>query len=152
MSTSRPWYDAGLRFGCTQCGNCCKSHGEYAYIYLMEPEVEAIAEHLGLDVETFRARHTEIDEDWTIIKTTAPACPFLEEDNRCGIYEARPVQCRTWPFWDENIKRQTTWEGPVKDTCPGIGEGRLYCREEIEDIAQRNEAWYSAEDEASPEG
>ncbi len=59
MSTSRPWYDAGLRFGCTQCGNCCKSHGEYAYIYLMEPEVEAIAEHLGLDIETFRARHTE---------------------------------------------------------------------------------------------
>ncbi|MCP3919331.1 MAG: YkgJ family cysteine cluster protein [bacterium] len=152
MSTE-PWYEAGLRFGCTHCGNCCKSHGEYAYIYLMEPEVEAIAEHLGLEVEVFRERHTEVDEGWTVIRTSrsastssSRACPFLAEDNRCGIYPVRPVQCRTWPFWDENLRRKTTWEGPVRDTCPGIGEGRLYTADEIETIARGNEEWYADQD------
>ena len=36
-----PWYEEGLRFECSQCGNCCRNHGEYGYVYLMPPEVTA---------------------------------------------------------------------------------------------------------------
>lgn len=29
------------------------------------------------------------------------ACIFFDENTkRCGIYEVRPKQCRTFPFWD----------------------------------------------------
>ena len=35
-----------------------------------------------------------------------------------------PDAVRTWPFWEENLKR-SVWEGPVKDCCPGIGHGEL---------------------------
>ena len=50
---STPWYGEGLRFECSQCGNCCRNHGEYGYVYLMPPEVTALAELLGLDEATF---------------------------------------------------------------------------------------------------
>ena len=30
--SSKPWYHKGLRFTCKRSGNCCRSHGEYAYV------------------------------------------------------------------------------------------------------------------------
>ncbi len=140
--SDRPWYHAGLRFECTRCGNCCRTHGEYTYIYLMEADVDAIAAHLGLAREAFLREHCEEDGGWTIVRTDAPQCPFLRADQTCGVYPVRPMQCRSWPFWDENLKRPTTWEGPVRETCPGIGQGRLYAAEEIERIARANEEWH----------
>ena len=140
------WYRAGLRFECTQCGNCCRTHGEYAYIYLMDADVDALAAHLSLSREAFLSAHTVQDGGWTMVRTDAPQCPFLDEDSRCRVYEARPVQCRTWPFWDENLKRPTTWNGPVRETCPGIGRGRLYGAEEIERIVRSNQEWYEADE------
>jgi Fe-S-cluster containining protein len=38
------------------------------------------------------------------------ACAFLD-GARCTVYEARPTQCRTFPFWKENLRRRGSWEG-----------------------------------------
>jgi len=45
-------------------------------------------------------------------------CVFLEiaPKIRCGIYPVRPLQCRTFPFWDCYRNR------PPKEECPGIRE------------------------------
>ena len=58
-------------------------------------------------------------------------CQFLE-GKRCGIYEGRPTQCRTWPFWPEvmNVK---TWKKEVASFCPGIGKGRIWTSKEIKE-------------------
>jgi hypothetical protein len=56
------------------------------------------------------------------------------------------MQCRTWPFWDENLKRPT-WEGPVRERCPGVGHGALHSADEVEATARRNEEWYAQEDD-----
>ena len=56
LDRSKPWYDKGLRFECTRCGNCCKSRGQYAYVYLAPADVRAIAAHLGLSRTAFLAR------------------------------------------------------------------------------------------------
>ena len=38
------------------------------------------------------------------------ACVFLEkETNHCQIYEARPTQCRTYPFWPSIMKAPDAW-------------------------------------------
>lgn len=137
----KPWYHKGLRFECTRCGNCCTSHGDYAYVYLMPPEVEALAAHLHLETQGFLDRYCQRDEGHTILRMDAPACPFLSEARQCSVYEVRPKQCRTWPFWEENLEPEN-WEGPVRDCCPGIGKGRLYTPEEIERSASETEAWY----------
>lgn len=139
-ASARPWYAAGLRFGCTASGHCCRNHGQYAYVYLTEVEVGALAAHLGIEPAAFQERFCVEDEGWTCLRMDAPACPSLADDGRCGVYAARPVQCRTWPFWEENLKDAERWHGAAR-VCPGIGRGRRYAAREIAAIAAGNEAW-----------
>ena len=135
---SKPWYHKGLRFQCTQSGNCCRNHGEYAYVYLTDAEITAIAGHLDLTRRVFLTRYcVKGDDGWITLRMDQPACPFLE-DNRCGIYPVRPKQCATWPFWKENLK-QGTWKGALKDCCAGIDQGPLHSAEEIERLARETE-------------
>jgi hypothetical protein len=139
--TSKPWYAKGLRFECSQCGNCCKTHGEYAYVYLAPADVTAMASELGLEPGAFRRRYCTSEGGYTVLRMDEPACPFLTADNRCAVYRVRPMQCRTWPFWKENLKREV-WDGPVRECCPGIGKGPLTSAAEVDEIARATEAWY----------
>lgn len=138
------WYEGGLRFRCTACGECCRQHGEYAYVYLREPEAEAIAAHLGLSVADFLARHCQHEDGWITLRMDQPQCAFLGPDARCGIYPVRPVQCRTWPFWEHTL-RQPVWEREVRPICPGSGDGALHTAAEVEAIARATEEWYEGE-------
>jgi hypothetical protein len=144
--TSKPWYGNGLRFECTRCGNCCRNHGEYAFVYLTPVEVGRIAAFLGLTRPEFLAVHCADVDGAVTIRTDSPACPFLQPDQRCGIYPVRPMQCATWPFWKENLDR-AVWEDEVRPTCPGIGHGELVSREEIERTASQDARWYGLEAE-----
>lgn len=139
---AKPWYSKGLRFSCTACGNCCRNHGDYSYVYLATPDILAISAHLGLTPRSFVDEYCVVEDGWVTLRMDAPACAFLQEDNRCAIYPVRPKQCATWPFWEENLER-ATWEGPVKECCPGIGSGPLTPAEEVERIARETEAWYA---------
>ena len=50
-------------------------------------------------------------------------CEFLKADG-CSVHEAKPTQCRTFPYWPElvgnkkNLRSTAAW-------CPGIGQGEL---------------------------
>ncbi len=52
---------------------------------------------------------------------------------QCAIYPVRPSQCRSWPFWPENILSPEDWQNTAVK-CPGINTGKLYTFEEIESI------------------
>lgn len=134
----KSWYDKGLRFECQRCGECCTSRGEYAYVYVNHAEREALAAHLGLSPADFLARYCTEEDGWTVLRMDRPECPFLTPERACGVYPARPVQCATWPFWRDNLRRET-WEGAVASTCPGVGRGRLHTREEVDALAALNE-------------
>ena len=59
-------------------------------------------------------------------------CVFFDSETRkCQVYEARPRQCRTWPFWTSNLKSPEAWEETCR-VCPGSGKGKLYQLEHIE--------------------
>jgi Fe-S-cluster containining protein len=59
-------------------------------------------------------------------------CVFFDNQRRCcKIYEARPRQCRTWPFWDSNLNSPEAWE-ETASRCPGCNRGKLVSFEEIE--------------------
>jgi len=137
----KPWYANGLRFQCTACGNCCRNHGEYTHVYLAPKDVSAIARHLGLRPKAFLETYCKAEDGWVLLKMDQPACPFLQADNRCAIYPVRPKQCATWPFWTENLEEKA-WKGPVKADCPGLDQGELHSREEIERIARETDEWY----------
>ena len=144
--SNKSWYHNGLRFECTQCGNCCRNHGDYSFVYLASAELEAIPAYLGMSREAFLEEYCEDEDGYTTLRTGEPQCPFLGEDSRCRIYPVRPKQCATWPFWVENLERET-WEGTVTECCPGIGTGRLYPAAEVERIAAETERWYEEDEE-----
>jgi Fe-S-cluster containining protein len=68
-------------------------------------------------------------ELWAEIPFLDQNCSFLD-GKRCSVYEGRPSQCRTWPFWPENMNART-WNREIVPFCPGVGKGRLYTAEEI---------------------
>ena len=140
------WFEGGLRFECTGCGACCRTHGEYAYVFLKDRDVEAIARFLGLSRIDFLNAYCLSDDDGDLhLADTAGDCVFLDGENRCKIYPVRPKQCETWPFWTENMD-QATWEGPVTACCEGIGTGRCYSQVEIKRFCRARDRWYEDEE------
>ena len=69
-------------------------------------------------------------------------CCFLERapdgKRTCGIYPVRPLQCRSWPFWDGNLASEDTWKEAASD-CPGMNRGGRhdYVQIEIRRTARR---------------
>ena len=123
-------YSSGIRFECTGCGGCCKSRGRYGFIYVTLEERRLLAAHMGLRTSSFTRKHCQVTDGLVHLRNPEKDCQFLD-GVRCTVYSARPGQCRTWPFWPENMK-QKVWNLEVKRDCPGIGIGRLYTPAEIE--------------------
>ncbi len=136
-----PWYADGLRFGCTQCGRCCG--GAPGYVWVTDEEIERIAARLQLSADEFRERHTRKAAGWrrSLLELRNGDCEFLARDDagkaRCTIYEDRPVQCRTWPFWKSNVESLADWQTAAKG-CPGIGKGEQHPLPVIEAALLRN--------------
>ena len=105
---------------CNTCaGRCCT--GESGYIYVTKTEIESISSLLNLNVNDFvreylfkklykySIKERKVGESYE--------CIFYDkESNGCTIYEARPLQCRTFPFWDYYKQRVSE----LKLECPGI--------------------------------
>lgn len=128
-----PFWSDGIRFECQETGQCCASRGEYGYIYLTGKDERRLAAHLDLSREKFRAQYCDFTDGWLHLKHPELDCGFLD-GTCCGVYEGRPQQCRTWPFWSENLVDARTWSEEVASFCPGIGKGRLHSLEEIRAI------------------
>ncbi len=128
----KKWWSEGIRFECQGSGQCCLSRGEYGFVFLTREDRKRMAEHLNLPLREFTKKYCDRTQGFYHLKEDSerPECIFLK-GNRCGIYQARPTQCRTWPFWPE-VMNAKTWNKEVKGFCPGIGKGRLYTEEEIQ--------------------
>ncbi len=106
---------------CEACGgHCCT--GESGYIWAKHVEIEKMAEFVNLTVEDFATMYLrKVKHRYSLIEKEIDknnfACIFFDETiKRCAIYPVRPLQCRTFPFWEQfkNNKKE------VKKECPGI--------------------------------
>ena len=129
---NEPWYADGLRFACTGCGDCCG--GGPGYVWVNQAEIDALAARVGMTPEAFEKKYVnQIGVRRSLKEKRNYDCVFLDgETRRCTVYEQRPRQCRTWPFWDSNLKSPDDWKHTCS-ACPGSGKGRLYSIEEIEE-------------------
>lgn len=129
---SDEWYADGLRFSCTQCGNCCT--GPPGAVWFEPDEGRAMAAALGLDEATFLARYARRAGVRVSLKEVQRKgefdCALLERRSDgttgCSVYRARPTQCRTWPFWPEMLDSPDSWQDARRSTpCPGMDRGTL---------------------------
>lgn len=141
------WYEPGLSFKCTQCGNCCT--GPAGVVWFTEEEGERMAEHLGLSKHDFLRDYAEKRYGkWTLKEVIHPDrgydCIFLRFDRKtgkagCSIYPVRPTQCWTWPFWPSLLESRKSWNQAAK-TCPGMRKGgEFYPVEQIRIILSKND-------------
>ena len=128
----QPWYQDGLRFKCTGCGNCCT--GSEGFVWVNQAEINAMAAHLEISPAEFERRFVRnigIRRSLKELPRSNYDCVFFDNEARtCRVYEHRPRQCRTWPFWDSNIRTPEAWEKTCQE-CPGSGKGKLYQLEAI---------------------
>lgn len=136
-ATHKPeWYAKGLRFECTQCGNCCT--GAPGYVAVSETESRAMASALGIPHDDFLKRYTRKEGHGRSLREVKTErgndCVFLDFDARglaiCKVYQARPLQCRTFPWWPENLRNEASWKRLIK-TCEGIDRGAFVPIEHI---------------------
>lgn len=137
----QPWYAGGLKFTCTQCGNCCG--GAPGYVWVTSAEISAIAEHVGMPVTEFEKKHTRDGGRGlrSLRERKNKDCEFLRTDpdgkKRCGIYPVRPLQCRTWPFWQSNVQHESDWVLAAR-SCPGMNRGEHHPLPVIQAALLRN--------------
>lgn len=124
------WWHKGVRFECQGSGKCCVSRGEYGYVYLTLSDRRALAKHLGLRTSAFTRKFCQQEGGLWKLSDFTEKCRFLD-GKQCKVYEARPTQCRTWPFWPE-VMNARAWAREVAAFCPGVNKGRSWSKAEIE--------------------
>ena len=114
----------GFDFGfdpkaCEQCNSrCCR--GASGNIWVTRQDIQAICESLNINVIDGMDRYFKRVGNRFSIKEVVFGdeylCVFLEPGQGCRIYGVRPLQCRSFPFWNHFRTRP---EELLKQ-CPGI--------------------------------
>lgn len=131
-TTNKEWWSEGLRFQCQGSGKCCTSHGEYGFVFLSLEDRRRFAKYFKISTSAFTKKYCQkLNGAFHLIEDPKnPDCMFLK-NKQCSVYEARPNQCRTWPFWPE-VMNAKAWKKDVADFCPGVGKGPVIPAKEIE--------------------
>lgn len=77
---------------CLDCANCCKTTGPL----FTKRNLKRISKLFKMSTTEFIATYLRLDEDQDYVLQQLP-CPFLQEDNSCFIYNARPKACAEFP-------------------------------------------------------
>ena len=157
------WYADGLKFTCSQCGNCCT--GGPGFVWISKVEIARLAEFLRLTPREVVEKYCrKVNGQYSLIEFRNARgeydCVFLKEERierpagsgagagtgkgtdekvvhtrrGCTIYPVRPLQCRTWPFWDGNLASRQAWDRAA-GRCHGMNHGhRHFTREQIESL------------------
>jgi uncharacterized protein len=102
---------ADIQYVCQRCTACCRWPG---FVGLADPEVERIAEFLGLTPHEFAGRYTHLRpnrQGLALTEQADGACVFLDGDH-CRIQPVKPQQCLDFP----NRWRFPGW----RETCRAI--------------------------------
>lgn len=101
---------------CLSCGNCCKTTPSF----LSRQDIKRVSKYLGMKVGAFTEKYLTIDEDEDDVFKHTP-CSFLNNDNTCQIYEARPRSCEGFPYTNDHTVNLNVMEKNIA-VCPAVYE------------------------------
>ena len=131
-------YEKGIKFKCQGSANCCVSRGSYGFVFLSKKDIKKLSKFFSLSIEKFISIYCDKTDGYLHLKEIKQNgdCQFLE-NKKCNVYKARPTQCRTWPFWPDNMNSKT-WNNEVVNFCPGIGKGKILTKNKIEEFLEKD--------------
>ena len=132
-------YQNGIRFECQSSGNCCVSRNSYGYVYLSDNDLKRFSKYFKISLKSFKDKYCQITDGFIHLVEKPEFkgnCIFLKE-KKCSVYISRPSQCRTWPFWNDNMNAKI-WNEDISINCPGIGKGKLIRKKEIDTFLKKD--------------
>jgi Fe-S-cluster containining protein len=89
------------KMDCLACANCCKTTSPI----FRDADIRRIAKHMRMKESQFIHSYLKMDEENDYVLQKSP-CHFLGADNKCDIYEVRPLACREYPHTDRKNMHQ----------------------------------------------
>lgn len=135
------FYKNGLHFSCTGCSACCRH--DPGFVYLSHTDLMKLAEWAGMNsddfVQTYCRRVSRNDGyEYLCLREKKNYDCILWKDG-CIAYEARPLQCSSYPFWASNLMDEDWWNASA-ETCPGMNQGQFHSEEQITAILNQRMA------------
>lgn len=104
------------KIDCLACANCCKTTSPI----FRDVDIKRIAKYLRLKEQQFIQQYLKMDEEGDYVLQQSP-CAFLGADNKCDIYESRPLACREYPHTDrKNMFQILHLTEKNTEICPAV--------------------------------
>ena len=129
-----------LHFSCIRCSSCCRHEG--GYVYLSENDLKLLENMLKMPLAALINTwcrwipYVNFTERLALKEKSNYDCIFWGANEGCTVYNARPLQCRTFPFWDHVVCSEDAWKKAAL-YCPGINNGELHPKEQIEELLRQ---------------
>ena len=129
-----PFYDSGLYFSCKRCSACCRY--DSGFVYLSENDILKLTAALEMERNALINKYCRWVPDWqgnevlSLREKNNNDCILWE--NGCIVYNARPLQCVTFPFWESVVVSAHAW-AMAASGCPGMNSGELHTKSEIDE-------------------
>lgn len=101
---------------CLSCANCCKTTSPI----FRTVDIDRLSKRLKMNSAAFVKQYLKIDNENDYVLQSSP-CPFLLDDNKCSVYEDRPLACKEYPHTNRK-KMQQILSLTRKNTeiCPAV--------------------------------
>ena len=127
-----PFYAKGLKFSCKRCSSCCRY--DSGFVFISENDLKRLSAALKMDkdgfIKTYCRWVPSVSENERLSLREKSNKDCILWDNGCTVYESRPVQCVSFPFWESVLSSNEAWE-MAASACPGMNCGTLHSEEEI---------------------
>ncbi len=129
-------YPANICFECNCCGLCCgDTDHKCRHILLLESEAEEISAQTGRPIEDFAGESNGTQPYIYEMKKSEGVC-FCLKDNKCTLYELRPLICRFYPFELKFDQEKDTHVFSFTLECPTINKGKALSKKDFEELFQ----------------
>ena len=127
-----------FKFECKQCALCCRGNKIILYPF----DVIKLCDKLNIRTSEFLKKYAylQLDKEGILrcILKTNPICLF-NKDNKCFVYEARPVRCRTFPVGRIFKKNEILYTLPKIKCCLGFKSNKKQTIAEYLELQNVNE-------------
>lgn len=106
------------KLDCLTCANCCKTTSPI----FRDVDIKRIAKNLRMKEKEFIRNYLKMDDEDDFVLQSSP-CTFLGKDNKCDIYEFRPLACREYPHTDrKNMHQILDLTAKNMEICPAVAD------------------------------